>query len=47
MLRQITWSLLAKLAALALLWWLFFSGSHQAAETADAVSRHFGLGRLP
>jgi hypothetical protein len=39
--RALLWSLLAKLAGLLLLWWLFFAG-HLPADAAS-VSRHLHL----
>jgi hypothetical protein len=39
--RQLVWSLAMKLAALILLWCLFFSAAQH--EDPDSVSRHFGL----
>jgi hypothetical protein len=39
--RALLWSLLAKLAGLLLLWWLFFSG-HLPPDAAS-VSRHLHL----
>jgi len=40
--RQLLWSFLAKLAALVLLWLLFFSGRH-ALVTPQSLSQQFGL----
>jgi len=45
--RELTWILAAKLAALALLWLLFFSGAHRLAVDAPATSRQLGLAPLP
>jgi hypothetical protein len=44
LLRALGWSLLAKLLALLLLWWLFFSG--RAPPTPADVSRHLHLAAL-
>jgi hypothetical protein len=41
MARQLTWSLVAKLAALILLWWLFFSGRFPV--TPESISEHLGI----
>lgn len=41
--RQLAWSLLAKLAALAALWWLFFSGAHQAHLTRQSMGERLGF----
>jgi hypothetical protein len=40
--RALLWSVVAKLAGLLLLWWLFFSG-HLPPDAAS-VSRHLHLG---
>jgi hypothetical protein len=42
---QLAWSLLAKFAALALLWWLFFSDAHDGSVTPESVRAHLGLER--
>jgi hypothetical protein len=41
--RELTWILAAKLAALGLLWALFFSGAHRVAIDAPATSRQLGV----
>jgi hypothetical protein len=45
--RELTWILVAKLAALGLLWALFFSGAHRVAVDAPATSRQLGVAPLP
>jgi hypothetical protein len=45
--RELTWILAAKLAALGLLWLLFFSGSHRVAVDAPATGRQLGLAPVP
>jgi hypothetical protein len=45
--RELTWILAAKLAALALLWALFFSGAHRLAVDAPATGRQLGVAPLP
>ena len=41
--REISWLLALKVAALALLWWLFFSPVHRTAVEAQAESRRLAL----
>jgi hypothetical protein len=41
--RDLAWLLLAKFAALGLLWLLFFSAAHQPAIDATAASRQLAL----
>ena len=41
--RELTWLVLLKIAALALLWWLFFSPAHRPGVDAQATSQRFGL----
>jgi hypothetical protein len=45
--RELTWILAAKLAALGLLWALFFSGGHRVAIDAPATSRQLGIEPTP
>jgi len=45
--HELTWILAAKLAALGLLWLLFFSGSHRLAVDAPATSHQLGLAPMP
>jgi hypothetical protein len=45
--RELTWILAAKLAALGLLWALFFSGSHRVAIDVPAASRQLGIAPMP
>ena len=45
--RELTWILAAKLAALGLLWLLFFSGAHRVAVDAPATSRQLGVVAAP
>jgi hypothetical protein len=45
--RELTWILAAKLAALGLLWVLFFSGAHRVAVDAPATSRQLGVAPMP
>jgi hypothetical protein len=45
--RELTWILAAKLAALGLLWLLFFSGAHRVAVDAPATSRQLGVAPMP
>jgi hypothetical protein len=45
--RELTWILAAKLAALGLLWLLFFSGAHRVAVDAPATSRQLGIAPMP
>lgn len=40
---ELFWILLAKLAALALLWMLFFSASHRTSVDADSLSHKLGV----
>jgi hypothetical protein len=41
--RELTWLVLLKIAALALLWWLFFSPVHRTGVDGHAAGQHFGL----
>lgn len=41
--RSIAWALLAKLAALAALWGLFFSGGHRVDVTPSALDTQLSL----
>ena len=41
--RDVALLLLAKLAALALLWWLFFSPTHQVRVDAPATGSHLAV----
>jgi hypothetical protein len=41
--RELAWLMTLKVAALALLWWLFFSPSHQSPVDGAAASRRFVL----
>lgn len=45
--RELTWILAAKLAALALLWALFFSGGHRVPADAPATGRQLGIAPMP
>lgn len=45
--RELSWLLVLKFAALALLWWLFFSPAHRAPVDAQAESRRLGVTRAP
>jgi hypothetical protein len=45
--RELTWILAAKLAALGLLWALFFSGAHRPPVDAPATSRQLGIEPMP
>jgi hypothetical protein len=45
--RELTWILAAKLAALGILWVLFFSGAHRVAVDAPATSRQLGIAPMP
>jgi hypothetical protein len=45
--RELTWILAAKLAALGLLWVLFFSGAHRPPADAPATSRQLGVEPMP
>ena len=40
---ELFWIFLAKLAALTLLWMLFFSAAHRATVDRDALSRRLGV----
>lgn len=42
---ELFWIFLAKLAALTLLWMLFFSAGHRASIDGDAVSHQLGVSR--
>jgi len=44
--REIAVIVVLKLAALTLLWVLFFSGAHELAVGAQEASRHLGLPEL-
>jgi hypothetical protein len=41
--RELTWLMTLKVAALALLWWLFFSPPHRSAVDGRAASRRFAV----
>ena len=41
--REVAGLIAIKLAALALLWWLFFSPAHRTAVDADAAGRRLGV----
>jgi hypothetical protein len=41
--RELTGLLALKVAALALLWWLFFSPAHRITVDGEAASRRFGV----
>ncbi|HYL72476.1 MAG TPA: hypothetical protein VEY89_14340 [Candidatus Dormibacteraeota bacterium] len=45
--RELGWLLAAKLLALALLWWLFFSPPHRVAVDAAATLRQLGVMPAP
>ena len=45
--RELSVLLLFKAAALALLWWLFFSPAHRTAVDPDSTGRHLALGPPP
>jgi len=45
--RKIGWLLLAKLAALTILWALFFSPSHRVPATPDRVGQRLAVGNPP
>jgi hypothetical protein len=41
--RELTWLMTLKVAALALLWWLFFSPPHHSPVDREAASRRFAV----
>jgi len=41
--RELAWLMTLKVAALALLWWLFFSPPHPSAVDGEAASRRFAV----
>ena len=41
--RELAGLIVIKLAALAFLWWLFFSPAHRTAVDADAAGRRLGV----
>jgi hypothetical protein len=41
--RDLTWLVVVKLAALALLWWLFFSPAHHTPVDGAAAGRQLGV----
>jgi len=41
--RELTWLMTLKVAALALLWWVFFSPSHHSPVDGQAASRRFAV----
>jgi hypothetical protein len=41
--RDLAWLMAVKLAALALLWWLFFSPAHRTAVDGAATGRQLGI----
>jgi hypothetical protein len=41
--RDLTWLMVVKLAALALLWWLFFSPAHHTPVDGAAAGRQLGV----
>jgi hypothetical protein len=41
--RELAWLMTLKVAALALLWWLFFSPPHQIPVDGEAASRRFAV----
>jgi len=41
--RELAWLMTLKVAALALLWWLFFSPPHHSPVDGRAASRRFGM----
>ncbi|HUA90121.1 MAG TPA: hypothetical protein VL994_11850 [Steroidobacteraceae bacterium] len=45
--RELSVLLFFKAAALALLWWLFFSPAHRTAVDADSTGRRLALGPPP
>jgi hypothetical protein len=44
--RELAGLIAIKLAALALLWWLFFSPTHRVAVDADAAGHRLGVTEL-
>ena len=45
--RELAGIIALKLAALALLWWLFFSPAHRTVVDADAAGRQLGMAGEP
>ena len=45
--RELIWVLSAKLAALGLLWLLFFSGPHRLEVDPAQAARHLGMAPVP
>jgi hypothetical protein len=41
--RELAWLTTLKVAALALLWWLFFSPSHHSPVDGESASRRFAV----
>ena len=41
--RELAWLMTLKIAALALLWWLFFSPAHRSPVDGRAASRRFAV----
>ena len=41
--RELAWLMTLKVAALALLWWVFFSPSHHSPVGGQAASRRFAV----
>ena len=41
--RELAWLTTLKVAALALLWWLFFSAAHHSRVDGEAASRRFAV----
>ena len=41
--RELAWLTTLKVAALALLWWLFFSAAHHSPVDREAASRRFAV----
>ena len=41
--RELAWLMTLKVAALALLWWLFFSPAHHSPVDGRAASRRFAV----
>ena len=41
--RELAWLMTLKIAALALLWWLFFSPPHHSRVDGEAASRRFAV----
>jgi len=41
--RELAWLMTLKVAALALLWWLFFSPPHHSAVDGEAASRRLAV----